>query len=155
MPRQVIVQPSIEAVEIIDTPIPSPQDKEVVIKVIVAGTNPKDWKYPTWYVFFLLVVAFSDADNLQRKDWPHNPGDDIAGIVHSVGKDVYEFKPGDRVAGLHAFLTENGGFAEYAVAPDWTTFHLQHNVSFEEAATIPVSALTAAIVEIMMISLFK
>lgn len=34
-------------------------------------------------------------------DLPHNSGDDIAGIVHSIGKDVYEFKPGERVAALH------------------------------------------------------
>ncbi|KAH6676342.1 chaperonin 10-like protein [Halenospora varia] len=120
MPKQVIIQSSIEAVEFIDTPIPTPKDKDVVIKVVVSGTNPKDWKYPFC-------------------------GDDIAGIVYSVGKDVYEFKPGDRVAALHAFNTENGAFAEYSVAPDWTTFHLPHNVSFEEAATIPTAALTAAV----------
>lgn len=42
MPKQVIVQPSIEAVEIIETPIPAPKDKEIVIKVVVAGTNRKD-----------------------------------------------------------------------------------------------------------------
>ena len=65
--------------------------------------------------------------------------------MHSVGKDVYEFKPGDRVAALHEAATENGAFAEYAVAPDWTTFHIPHSVSFEEAATLPVAALTAAI----------
>ena len=82
---------------------------------------------------------------MPRKDFPHNSGDDIAGIVHSVGKDVYEFKPSDRVAALHVFGTENGSFAEYAVAPDWTTFHIPHNVSFEEAATIPTAGLTAAV----------
>jgi hypothetical protein len=53
MPMQAIIQSSIEAVEIIDTPIPTPLANEVVIKVIVAGSNPKDWKYPLWYV---LVV---------------------------------------------------------------------------------------------------
>ncbi|KAI1767777.1 GroES-like protein [Hypoxylon sp. FL1150] len=126
MPKQVLVQGSIEAVEFIETPIPMPDEKQVVIKVVVSGANPKDWKYPYW------------------KDLPSNSGDDIAGIVHSVGKDVYEFKPGDRVAALHQPLTDNGSFAEYAVAPDWTTFHLPQNVSFEEAATIPVAALTAA-----------
>ena len=62
-----------------------------------------------------------------------------------MGKDVYEFKPGDRVAALHAFGTEYGSFAEYAVAPDWTTFHVPHNVPFEEAATVPPVGLTAAI----------
>jgi NADPH2:quinone reductase len=81
---------------------------------------------------------------LCRKNLPSNSGDDIAGIVHSVGKDVYEFKPGDRVAAFHEILTDNGSFAEYAIAPDWTTFHLPQHVSFEEAATMPLAALTAA-----------
>ena len=48
MPKQVIVHPSIDAIDIIDTPIPAPGNDEVVIKVIVAGSNPKDWKYPQW-----------------------------------------------------------------------------------------------------------
>ncbi|KUJ10114.1 GroES-like protein [Mollisia scopiformis] len=127
MPKQVIVQSSIEAVEIIDTPIPTPQHDQIVIKVIVSGTNPKDWKYPVW------------TGN------PQNSGDDIAGIIHSVGKDVYEFKPGDRVGALHEFFTPDGSFAEYAVTRDYATFHLPPHVSFEEAATVPLAALTAAI----------
>ena len=58
MPKQVIVQSSIEAVEIIETPIPTPKDKEVVIRVCVAGTNPKDWKYLSyWYVTFMADTA--------------------------------------------------------------------------------------------------
>ena len=65
MPKQVIVQSSIEAVEIIDTPIPIPREKEVVVKVIVSGTNPKDWKIPLWYVFlelqFECPAEFCDA----------------------------------------------------------------------------------------------
>jgi NADPH2:quinone reductase len=80
-----------------------------------------------------------------RKDLPHNSCDDIAGIVHSVGKNVFEFAPGDRVAALHIYGAENGGFAEYSVAPDHTTIRLPHNVSFEEAATLPTAALTASI----------
>jgi NADPH2:quinone reductase len=50
MPKQVIVQSHTEAIEILDTSIPVPKDDEVVIKVIVCGSNPKDWKYPFWYV---------------------------------------------------------------------------------------------------------
>jgi len=69
----------------------------------------------------------------------------MAGIVHSVGKDVYEFSPGDRVAAFHRPGTSNGTFAEYSVAPDWTTFHLPHNISFEEGTTVPTAALTAAV----------
>lgn len=69
----------------------------------------------------------------------------MAGIVHSVGKDVYEFSPGDRVAAFHRPGTSNGTFAEYSIAPDWTTFHLPHGISFEEGATLPTAALTAAV----------
>ncbi|GAP84551.1 putative alcohol dehydrogenase-like protein [Rosellinia necatrix] len=127
MPKELIVHPSIEAAEMADAPIPIPKDKEVVIKVVAAASNPKDWKFPHW------------------KNWPHNSGDDMAGIVHSVGKDVYEFKPGDRVAALHQAEKENGSYAEYSVALDWTTFHIPQNVTFEEGATIPVAALTAAV----------
>jgi NADPH:quinone reductase len=82
---------------------------------------------------------------LYRKDWAHNSGDDVAGIVHSVGRRVYEFKAGDRVAALHEPGQPNGAFADYAVAPDRTAFHIPHDVTFEEAATIPTAALTAAI----------
>ncbi|KAI1656088.1 GroES-like protein [Daldinia decipiens] len=123
--KEVVIQSSLDAFVVIESPIPTPRDKYVVVKVIVSGMNPKDWKYPYW------------------SGKPVNSGDDIAGIVHSVGKDVYEFKPGDRVVAYHEVMTANGSFAEYAVAPDWTTFHLPHNVSFEEAATIPTAAHTA------------
>lgn len=60
--------------EFIESPIPVPNDDQVVIKVIVSGSNPKDWKRPEWL------------------DVHINQGDDIAGIVHQVGKNVTEFK---------------------------------------------------------------
>jgi NADPH:quinone reductase-like Zn-dependent oxidoreductase len=60
-----------------------------------------------------------------------NQGDDIAGIVHSVGADVTEFKPGDRVAAFHEMMTPGGSYAEYALAWDHTTFFLPKDTSFE------------------------
>ena len=94
-----------------------------------------------------LLKSFCSALILtrSRKNWPHNSGDDIAGIVHSVGKDVFEFKPGDRVAAMHRAGKENGSYAEYSVAPYWTTFRIPQHVSFEAAATVPTAAMTAAI----------
>ncbi|KAL8905415.1 MAG: hypothetical protein Q9207_002655 [Kuettlingeria erythrocarpa] len=77
--KEALVHPDLE-VEIVDSPIPVPKDDEVVIKVVVSGSNPKDWKRP--------VMANQKM----------NSGDDIAGVVHQVGRNVYEFKPGDRVA---------------------------------------------------------
>ena len=46
--KEAIVHPSIDTVEIVDVSIPEPKDDEVVVKVMVAGTNPKDWKMPNW-----------------------------------------------------------------------------------------------------------
>lgn len=60
--------------ELIESPIPTPNDDQVVIKVMVSGSNPKDWKRPEWF------------------DVHINQGDDISGIVHSTGKNVTEFK---------------------------------------------------------------
>ncbi|KAK4194941.1 putative dehydrogenase [Triangularia verruculosa] len=117
-------------VEIVDTPIPSlPSPDHILIKVVVTGTNPKDWKVP----------YFFEQDNRT------NQGDDIAGIVHSVGSNVFEFKPGDRVAAFHEMRTPHGSFAEYAIAWQHTTFHVPKNTSFEEAAALPLAAMTAAL----------
>ena len=100
----------------------TPNEHQLVIKVVVAGSNPKDWKYPAW-----LEAS--------------NSGDDAAGYVHSVGSAVTEFKVGDRVAIFHEMNTPGGVFAEYAVAWEHTTFHLPKNVSLEEGATIPLAGM--------------
>lgn len=75
-------------------------------------------------------------------DWAHitakkismNSGDDIAGTVHALGKAAEatgEFQIGDRVAAFHPMLTPGGAYAEYAVAPSHTVFHLPTNITFE------------------------
>ncbi|KAL3420827.1 quinone oxidoreductase [Phlyctema vagabunda] len=114
-------------VTIHDVPIPQPGAGQVLIKVVVSGSNPKDWKIPAWF------------------NKTSNSGDDIAGIVESVGSGVYEFKNGDRVAAFHEMMTPHGSFAEYAIAWADSTFHIPEKTSFEEAATIPLAAMTAAI----------
>ncbi|KAK4691924.1 hypothetical protein P7C71_g5180, partial [Lecanoromycetidae sp. Uapishka_2] len=114
--------------------VPIPQivhPSQILVKVIVSGTNPKDWKMPAG---ILLTIA----------DCP-NSGDDVAGIVSAVGADVTDFHVGDRVAALHELGASGGSFAEYAIVFDWTTFHLADHVNFEEAATVPMAALMAAI----------
>ena len=74
-----------------------------------------------------------------------NSGDDVAGYVHAIGDNVTDFHIGDRVAALHELGAPGGSYAEYALAWDWTTFHLAQHVSFEEAATMPMAALMASI----------
>ena len=100
-------------VEIIDSPIPTPDPAQVITKVVVSGSNPKDWKRP------------------EREGQTLNQGDDIAGVVHAVGSDVVEFKPGDRVAAFHQMASPGGSYAEYAVSFDHATFHIPKKTSFE------------------------
>ncbi|KAL4735691.1 chaperonin 10-like protein [Aspergillus similis] len=116
------------SVQIVDSPIPTPRPDEVLIKVVVSGTNPKDWKLPEWL------------------DHAGNQGDDIAGVVEAVGDNVTEFKPGDRVMAFHEMNKPGGSYAEYALAWQHTTAHLPKHISFEEAATIPLAALTSVAV---------
>ncbi|PLB47345.1 quinone oxidoreductase, partial [Aspergillus steynii IBT 23096] len=128
-------------VNLIDSSIPEPNDDQVLIKVVVSGSNPKDWKCPD-----LAEIP----DSFILKLYPHlsegvNQGDDIAGVVEKVGKNVYEFKPGDRVGAFHEMIAPGGSYAEYALAYEHTTFHLPAKTSFEEAATIPLAGLTAVI----------
>ncbi|KAJ5089160.1 hypothetical protein N7532_007844 [Penicillium argentinense] len=125
---------------IVERPIPEPNDDQVLIKVVVSGSNPKDWKIPD------LVASWDSTHGiwLEAKKGL-NQGDDIAGLVEKVGSNVVEFKPGDRVAAFHEMCTPGGSYAEYAIAWSHTTFHLPKHTSFEEAATIPLAALTAAV----------
>ena len=113
--KEALVSPDL-TVKIIDCPLPEPQKNQVLIKVAVAGTNPKDWKYPS---YFNTTI---------------NSGDDIAGWVEEVSSGVVEFRKGDRVAAMHVMRTSDGAFAEYAIAPASTTFHLPESVSFEEVS---------------------
>ncbi|KAF5139358.1 Trans-enoyl reductase fsr4 [Metarhizium anisopliae] len=126
--KQAIVDKAV-TVAICDVDIPVAKPGQVVIQVVVSGTNPKDWKMPAW---------MPDAPAA-------NQGDDIAGYVEAVGGGVLNFKKGDRVAAFHEMMTLGGSYAQYAVAWEHTTFHLPEDTSFEEAATIPLAATTSAL----------
>lgn len=74
-----------------------------------------------------------------------NQGDDIGGIVVKVGSNVTEFKPGDRVGALHQILTPHGSYAEHAITSQHTTFHIPAQTTFQQAAALPMAAMTAGI----------
>lgn len=102
------------AVNIRDVDIPTPKPGQVLIRVVVSGTNPKDWKLPKW-----------------QPDNAINQGDDIAGYVEQVGDGVQKFRKGDKVAAFHEMMSPHGSYAEYAIAWKHTTFHLSEKTSFE------------------------
>lgn len=112
-----------------DIPIPEYGAEEILIKVVAAGSNPKDWKHPMPAYFNVKV----------------NQGDDVGGIVSAVGSKVRNFRPGDRVGGFHVMDVPRGTYAEYTVCPEHTVFHIPDAMSFEEAATIPLAMYTAAV----------
>ncbi|KOS17075.1 Protein TOXD [Escovopsis weberi] len=124
--KEAVVNPD-TTVSIQEVPKPIPGPGEVLVSVAVFGTNPKDWKYPAW-----------------RKT-SYNTGDDVAGVVAAVGPGVFEFREGDRVAGYHNYKLGHGTFAELAIVPAYACVRIPDSTSFEEAATIPLAALTAAV----------
>ncbi|TDL25380.1 GroES-like protein [Rickenella mellea] len=127
------------SVELQSFPIPVPGPKEVLIKNVAVASNPKDWKYPIWIADYAAIE-----------------GNDVAGYIESVGEGVTEFKKGDRVAAFSKMATQEnkyGAYQEYTVAPSTTTFPLGPNTSFEDASTLPLAAMTAAIGQFVRLGL--
>jgi NADPH:quinone reductase-like Zn-dependent oxidoreductase len=115
---------------------PTPSDDEVLIKVHAASVNYIDWQILSGESFFLRLTTLG-----LLKPRYKILGDDIAGRVEAVGKNVKQFQPGDEVFGL----CNAGAFAEYrCVAEDkgWLAIK-PASVSFEEAAAVPEAAITA------------
>lgn len=117
-----------------DHPVPTPGDDEVLIENVYVASNPKDWK--------LHDPTFMRGRQVEMID-----GNDVAGHVAAIGSSVTKFAVGDKVAGFSKMATDSkyGAYAEYTVVPERTTFHLAENVKLEEAATLPLAAMTAAI----------
>lgn len=112
---------------------PTPKENEVLIKVHAAAANPLDWRKMRADPF---LVRLSDGF-LRPKET--RLGADVAGRVEAVGAAVTRFRPGDEVFGERGVA----GFAEYIAMPEECLAHKPANISFEEAAAVPVAALTA------------
>jgi NADPH:quinone reductase-like Zn-dependent oxidoreductase len=112
---------------------PVAKDNEVLVKIHAASVNPLDWHISGAKPFLVRL----DQGLLKPKN--NTLGADIAGRAEAVGKDIKMFKPGDEVFG-DIF---NGGFAEYVCVAEDKLVPKPPNISFEEAAAVPVAALTA------------
>ena len=111
---------------------PIPLDNGVLVRVHAASINKADL-YLLKHPFFVRLVGGGF-----RKPRSKISGTDVAGLVEAVGKDVKQFKSGDEVFG-----SAPGSFAEYACAREDRLALKPSNVSFEEAAAVPVAAVTA------------
>lgn len=122
-----------EVLELQTTAKPTPADNELLVKVKAAGVNPLDWHYMrgTPYIMRLLGAGLGSPSDTRL-------GVDFAGTIETVGKDVKQFRPGDAVFG-----GKTGAFAEYLTVSEDRVALKPENVSFEQAASVPIAAITA------------
>ena len=122
-----------EVLKLEDTPIPFPGPGEVLIEVHAASLNPIDAK-----------LLRTDSSYQQAVDNPLTPGFDLAGSVVELGEKVKHIRIGDNVYGQAAAVRKGtGAFAEYAVAQEDCIARMPDNISFTEAAAVPLSACSA------------
>jgi NADPH:quinone reductase-like Zn-dependent oxidoreductase len=124
--------PDVLKIEEVDIPVVA--DDRVLVRVKASSMNPTD-KYS---VRGPLVARISGSGLLRPKPKMQVQGTDLAGEVVSVGKNITKFKPGDEVFG-----TGLGAYAEYATAREDRLALKPANMSFEQAAGVPVAAITA------------
>ena len=110
-----------------DVPVPQPAEGQVLVRVHAAGVNPADWK--------MRSGAFQKFRPIPL---PWIPGLEGAGVVEAVGPGVTQFKPGQAVFGSFS-----GAYAEFALAQAGDLQLKPAQLTFAEAAAIPVGALTA------------
>jgi NADPH:quinone reductase-like Zn-dependent oxidoreductase len=122
-----------EVLKLEQIPQPLQADKRMLVKVHAASVNPLDWHYMRGEPYVMRPEAgIGVPENIHM-------GVDFAGTVVSVGKDVTRFKPGDAVFG-----GKGGAFGEYvSVAESGSVALKPANMTFEQAAAVPIAAVTA------------
>jgi NADPH:quinone reductase-like Zn-dependent oxidoreductase len=113
---------------------PIPKANEILIKVRAASANAYDWRHlraDPFLIRFMGAGLFKPRHQIL--------GADIAGTVEAVGRDVKQFKPGDEVFGDGGY----GGFAEYVCVAEARFVLKPADLTFENAAAVPMAALTA------------
>ncbi len=122
-----------DVLKLTETEKPAPKDDEVLVEVLAASVNAADWHIMSGKPSMMRLMGVG----LLR---PKNKilGSDIAGRVEAVGMNVKRFRPGDEVFG-----NTPGGFAEYVCAREDALVSKPANIPFEEAAAVPLAAVTA------------
>ena len=112
---------------------PAPGDDEVLVKIHAASVNAADWHILRAKPFLVRLMGYGLLEPSYKI-----LGGDVAGQVEAVGGNVRKFQPGDEVFG-----NIRGGFAEYASARESELTLKPTNISFEQAAAVPLAAATA------------
>jgi NADPH:quinone reductase-like Zn-dependent oxidoreductase len=124
---------SADVLEVRDIAAPAIAAGEVLVRVHAASVDRGVWHVMTGLPYPVRLAGYG----LRAPKNPV-PGTSIAGVVATVGREVTRFQPGDEVFGIG-----QGAFAEYARAPENKLAPKPANLTFEQAAAVPVSGLTA------------
>ena len=124
---------SAEVLELREIDKPVPEAGEVLVRVRAAGVDRGVWHLMTGLPYLLRVGGYG-----LRAPTVRVRGREVAGTVEAVGDGVTRFRPGDEVTGI-----AEGSFAEYASAREDKLARKPVNLTFEQAAAVPVSASTA------------
>jgi NADPH:quinone reductase-like Zn-dependent oxidoreductase len=124
---------SADVLELRDVEKPQPGDDELLIRVHAAGVDPGVWHLMTGLPYLVRVMGFG-----LRKPKIRIRGMDVAGTVEEAGRNIIRLKKGEQVYG-----TCDGSFAEYACAKAERLAPKPANLSFEQAAAVPISGMTA------------
>ena len=122
-----------DVLELQDIDKPEVKDDEVLVRVRAASAKINYWDLPAGVRYILRLIAVG-----LRKPRNTVPGLDLAGQVEAVGKNVKRFQPSDEVFGWCT-----GAFAEYVSVSEYALALKPVNITFEQAAVVPVSAITA------------
>ena len=135
-----------DVLELAEIDKPVVRDDEVLVRVHAAAVNPADWHFMRGLPYIARMIF-----GLRKPRKPTVLASDMAGQVEAVGKNVTRFRPGDEVFGRtrtahrpdRPAAVDTGGCAEYACVSEDLLALKPANLTFEQAAAVPLAALTA------------
>lgn len=122
-----------DVLRLIDQPVPQPQENQVLVRVVAAGVDRGTYHLLTGQPYLLRLFGYG-----LRAPKTQTPGRDFAGTVAAVGAAVKKFSVGDEVFGIC-----NGAYAEYAISSERSLALKPASLSFQQAAALPASSVTA------------
>lgn len=127
-----------DVLKLIEIEKPTLKDDEVLVKIHTSSINSYDWRIIRGSPFLVRL-----REGLFKPKKNKILGTDIAGIVDEVGRNVKSFSVGDQVYGCMADSSGDGGFAEYKCAKESVLAPVPSGITFEQAASVPMAAVTA------------
>lgn len=120
-----------DQLKLVDQPMPELRENDVLIEVYATSINPVDWK-----------IRGGHLQEMLQYEFPLILGFDVAGVVVETGSGVKRFQKGDKVFS-RPDITRNGAYAEYIAVDESEVVKKPENLSYREAAAVPLAALTA------------